>query len=76
VWARPLSDGTTAVGLFNRGPIAATVAARWPDIGVAGSQRVRDLWQHKDLGSSAGAFETTVPRHGAMLVKVGQARQK
>ena len=74
VWSRPLSDGTVAVGLFNRGPVAAKVVAKWPDIGVAGSQRVRDLWQQKDLGASAGAFETMVPRHGAMLVKVG--RQK
>jgi alpha-galactosidase len=76
VWARPLSDGTTAAGLFNRGPVAAKVAAKWPDLGVAGSQRVRDLWQQKDLGASAGAFETTVPRHGAVFVKIGQPRQK
>ena len=72
VWSRPLSDGTFAVGLFNRGPVAAKVTAKWPDIGVAGGQHVRDLWQQKDLGTSTGAFETMVPRHGAMLVRIGQ----
>ena len=76
VWSRPLSDGTVAVGLFNRGPVAAKVTAKWPDIGVAGSQRVRDLWEQKDLGTSAGAFETIVPRHGAMLVRVGQPSRR
>ena len=76
VWSRPLSDGTVAVGLFNRGPVAAKVTAKWPDIGVAGSQRVRDLWEQKDLGTSAGAFETIVPRHGAMLVRIGQPSRR
>ncbi len=70
VWARPLSDGAIAVGLFNRGPVAQKVAARWSDLGLSGSRSVRDLWQQKDLGTSAGAFETMVPRHSAVLVKI------
>ena len=51
VWARPLSDGTTAVGLFNRGSAPAEVTAHWTDLGLSGEQPVRDLWQQKDLGS-------------------------
>jgi len=72
VWARPLSDGTHAVALFNRGLQAAAVTARWSDIGVTGRQVVRDLWRHSDIGTFANAFSTTVPAHGAMLVKVGR----
>ena len=32
VWARPLSDGTVAVGLFNRGRTAAKVTVKWSDL--------------------------------------------
>jgi len=40
VWARPLYDGTVAVGLFNRGRERASVTAKWIDIGVHGRQPV------------------------------------
>lgn len=76
VWARPLADGTQAVALFNRGLHAASVTARWSDIGAAGRQEVRDLWRHRDLGVFADRFSTTVPAHGAMLLKVGRQAQR
>lgn len=74
VWARPLSDGTTAVGLFNRGPVQATVTAKWSDLGLNGRQPVRDLWQQKDLGAADGSFAAEVPAHGAVLVKIGRGK--
>lgn len=74
VWARPLSDGTVAVGLFNRGLAPATVTARWSDIGVHGHQPVRDLWLRKNLGRFLDAFSATVPRHGMVFVKIGRPR--
>jgi alpha-galactosidase len=75
VWAKPLSDGTVAVGLFNRGLQAAKITARWSDIGVSGSQPVRNLWQHRDLGSFSNQFVADVPAHGAVLIKVGRAKR-
>jgi alpha-galactosidase len=74
VWARPLDDGTTAVGLFNRGPEPARVVAKWSDLGLTGSQPVRDLWLQKDLGRANNEFSATVPRHGVVLVKIGVVR--
>ena len=68
------TDGTKAVALFNRGLQAATVTARWTDIGVTGQQLVRDLWQQRDLGTFADQFSAKVPAHGAMLLKVGRPR--
>jgi len=75
VWSKPLADGTTAVGLFNRGLQAAKMTARWSDIGVSGSQPVRDVWQLRDLGSFSGQFPIEVPAHGAVLVKVGRPKR-
>ena len=74
VWARPLADGTLAVGLFNRGPLTATVSVNWADLKLDGPQPVRDLWQQKDLGSASGRFAAAVPRHGAVLLKIGKPR--
>ena len=51
VWARPLEDGSMAVGLFNRGPEAATVAVNWSDLGVTRRRTVRDIWQQKGFGA-------------------------
>jgi alpha-galactosidase len=74
VWARPLEDGTMAVGLFNRSPETTTVFASLTDLGLGGSQPVRDLWLQKDLGSVTKAFMASVPRHGAVLVKIGRVK--
>jgi alpha-galactosidase len=72
VWARPLWDGTLAVGLFNRGIERAPVTAKWSDLGLKGRQPVRDLWQQKNLGTFADAFTAPVPAHGALLLKIGR----
>lgn len=74
VWARPLADGTVAVGLFNRGLAPASVTARWSDVGVRGRQPVRNLWLKRDLGEFQDTFTATIPRHGMVFVKIGQSR--
>lgn len=75
VWAKPLADGTQAVGLFNFGDDPAKVTARLSQLGLSGAQPVRDLWLHQDLGRFIGAFSTEVPAHGVALVKIGTAAQ-
>jgi alpha-galactosidase len=71
IWVRELEDGSKAVGLFNRGEGVVPVTASWADIGVAGPQKVRDLWRRKDLGTSDGSFTAYVARHGVVLIRVG-----
>jgi alpha-galactosidase len=73
VWMREMEDGSKAVGLFNRGNALAAVTARWADLGLAGPQRVRDLWRSKDLGAFDGAFEAYVARHGVVMVRLWPA---
>lgn len=72
VWARPLFDGTQAVGLFNRGVEPRSVTVRWSDLKMGGRQPVRDLWQRKKMGTFGGSYTVTVPGHGAILIKVGK----
>lgn len=71
VWMRLLLDGTVAVGLFNRGRDEARVTANWSDLRLSGNQPVRNLWQRRDEGTFDGAFSATVPRHGAVMLKIG-----
>jgi alpha-galactosidase len=71
VFSKPLADGY-AVGLFNLGGDAAKVTARWGDLGITGSHKVRDLWKHADLGSMSGEFTADVPSHGVVMVKISK----
>ena len=73
VWARDLEDSSIAVGLFNRGDREAPVTARWSDLGLSGTRIVRDLWRQKAVGTFTDRFESTVPRHGVTLVRIGRA---
>ena len=70
VWAKDMEDGSKVVGLFNRNETLQNVAANWSDLGLRGKKTVRDLWRQKDLGVFAERFETTVPAHGVVLIRV------
>jgi len=74
VWARPLADGSMAIALFNKGEKSSEITANFSDLGISGTQKVRDLWQRKDLGSYDTKFSATVPGHGAVMVKLGKAK--
>ena len=69
VWAKPLADGSTAIGLFNRGESENPITVKFSDLGFTGSVALRDLWNHKGLGSFKGEYTSQVPRHGVVLLK-------
>ena len=70
VWARPLHDGSVAVGLFNLGEEVQSVDVDWHALGLEGDRQVRDLWRQQDLGVFDGQFSASVPAHGVVLVKI------
>ena len=70
VWAKPLSDGSIAVGLFNLGDETVSTSTTWQELGLAGTQQARDLWRQKDIGTFAEGFAIDIPRHGVMLIRV------
>lgn len=72
VWKKPLWDGTTAVALFNRGPIKTKITVAWSTLKLRGPQPVRNLWRHENLGVYDKNFSAMVPAHGVVLVKIGR----
>ncbi len=71
-WARPLFDGTRAVGLVNPNPWVSTLTVSWADLGLHGPQPVRDLWLHQNVGTASGHYSVEVPAHGCVLLKIGR----
>ena len=70
LFAKPLSDGNVAIGLFNRSMHPAKVKAQWKDIGIEGKRTVRDLWRQKNIATADKEFEAEVASHGVVLVKL------
>jgi alpha-galactosidase len=74
VFEKELEDGSKALGFFNRGDREQKfVFNKLSKIGIAGKQRVRDLWRQKDLPDAAGTVEVTVHPHGVVLLKFSPA---
>jgi hypothetical protein len=70
VWtARPDSGAGSYIAIFNLGDSPLTLKYGWQDLGLeAASYRLRDLWQHQDLGR-AESLTVTLPGHGAALFR-------
>jgi len=71
---KDMEDGSKAVGLFNRGEMEAPVTAKWSELGIEGTWRVRDLWRQKDLGEMSGEIQVKVGRHGGALFRLWPKR--
>ena len=75
ILAKPLEDGSLAVGLFNLALDPATISVDWGDLGRTGGQIVRDVWHQKDIGPFNDKFSSTVPSHGVVLVRMTEAKK-
>ena len=72
VWAKPMADGSYAVGLFNVGRQPRTVTADLSLLGLTGQASVRDLWRQQNLPPATGKITQTIPRHGCALLRVAK----
>lgn len=70
VWARDLSGGRKAVGLFNHATSDQSIGVTWAQLGVSGAVRVRDAWQRADIPVPASGPTMNVPYRGAVLLVV------
>jgi len=70
VMAKPMADGSLAVGLFNLAELPRPMTLDFSMLSLAGKRDVRDLWRQKDLGTFDGHFTGDVPRHGVALIRL------
>jgi alpha-galactosidase len=68
----PESRNGSYVALFNLTPQPLHIRKPWAELGYTKpGQKVRDLWQRKNLGKM-DALEVTLPAHGSALYKVAE----
>jgi len=72
IWARPLADGSKAVGIFNRFDWPQTIEISFHELGFKASVKARDIWTAKDLGTLPSSFHARVPGHGVVLLRVSE----
>lgn len=72
VWVKPLRPAQTfAVVLFNRTEESSDISVAWEDLDPnLESARVRDLWQHSNLGTYENSFTAAVEPHGVVMLRV------
>jgi len=72
-WAKPLQDGSVAVGLFNLGERdGRRIAVAWETLGIHDRRpcRVRDLWAREDLGVTTGSYVACVDQHDVAMLRI------
>ncbi|MQA25852.1 MAG: glycoside hydrolase family 27 protein [Micromonosporaceae bacterium] len=75
VWAKPMSDGSAAVVLLNRGEATRTVTTDTATIGLDGSgtYALKDLWSGEQ-STTSGEISASVPPHGVVMCRAWHSR--
>lgn len=63
LWIKNLNNGAKAIGFFNRGNAAADVELLASEVGISGSQEVRDRWAHENPGWFNNKLTISLPSH-------------
>ena len=72
IWsARPERSPGRYVALFNTGKAEAEVALPLHELGLTGTQPVRDLWAGRMVEPASGRLARRLPAHGAGLYRLG-----
>jgi alpha-galactosidase len=75
IWERPLADGSHALAIFNMGEGRAEMRGmhlHLSEAGFAHGAHARDVWATKDLGMISDTSVVSVPKHGAVLLKLSK----
>lgn len=72
IWAKPLSGGAKAVGLFNRAETARPISLRLGTVGFGNEAKLLDLWAGKEVDAKNGVYRVVVPAHGAVMLRVSR----
>jgi hypothetical protein len=72
IWsARPADGRGRYVALFNTGKAEREVTVPLRELGLEGTQPVRDLWEGRALAPASGRLAQRIPSHGAGLYRLG-----
>ena len=83
IWAKPLDGGEIAVCFMNRSEFVWDLDYCWTDQTMYFATEidlrnktytVRDLWEHKDIATTAERYKAEVPAHGVKLVRLSPIR--
>jgi alpha-galactosidase len=72
IWAKPLSGGEKAIGLFNRADTPRKISLKLSMVGFGPQAKLRDLWAHQAVTATDGVYSVVVPRHGAVMLKLSE----
>lgn len=72
IYMKPLSDGDTAICLFNRGDQIKNVNINWSDLKLSNDFKIRDLWKHADIGTTTTLFKASIPRHDVIVLRLSK----
>ena len=71
VFAKPMEDGSWAVGLLNRNDsVDKMIRISWNELAIKGKLKVRDLWEHQDKGRFSDYFECNVKPHQCIVIRI------
>ena len=77
VWRKQLSNGDIAVVLYNRESygMPQSITATWEQLSLQPNAEyvVRDLWQHKTIGTFNTSFTANVNTHDALIFRFAAA---
>ena len=70
IWAKVCSDGSYAVGLFNKTEKIMNITFDFSLLKLSGKQKIRNVWRQKEEGVFQNKFSAEVKRHGAVVYKI------
>ncbi len=71
VWKKPLSDGSLAVALINRGAVGADMPVLAKEVGLLDApKRARNLWTQADAADFGWQLTQRVEPHESILLKI------
>jgi alpha-galactosidase len=70
IWSKPLSDGSKAVALFNRGELETPMTLAMRDVNLETAVKLHDVWADTDITVLNGAYTAVVPKHGVVFLRI------
>lgn len=73
IWTKPLENGDVAVCFLNRARTPWDLNYDWKQmnkIDQSKTYNIRDLWQHKNIGSTSQNVNMQIPAHGVLMVRL------